>query len=280
MRNLIIIAVVALATMYLLTSGDSGSDADSGNDSTRGTGEVGTAETFTWHGQQPISFKPPIGWQSSRYQQGGRDGVSYSDSGQHLAVTEYTKVGALDGCANLQDTLSKFGTAGNRTLQKELKSAVRSPHSVTDRKQAKMLTSLRSHVEKAGEALGDNDLSGARQEIDYALRTRFKYRFELDDYLDDVMYDREVGGDLKRVAISLPDELSVGGEPAVSVDYEVDIDAQYVTGRLKKTEFGRQVYVMNNNRLFIASFQGKRENMALFEKVVDSITFPDGPCSL
>jgi hypothetical protein len=280
MRNLIIIAVVALATMYLLTSGGSGTDFDSENGSTRGTAEVGPAETFTWHGQQPISFEPPIGWQSGRYQQAGRDGVTYTNSGQHLAVTEYTKVGSLDGCANLQDSLSKFGSADTRTLQKALKNAVRSPHSVDDTKQAKMLASLRNHVEKAQEAVGRNDLSRARQEIDYALRTRFKYRFTLDDYLDEVMFDRKTGGDLKRVAISLPDELSVGGEPAVSVDYEVDIDAQYATRRVKKTEFGREVYVLNNNRLFIASFQGKRENLALFENVVNSITFPDGPCSL
>lgn len=280
MRNLIIIAVAALATMYLLTSGDSGPDVESGGNRSQHAGEVGPAETFTWHGQQPISFQPPTGWKSGRYQQGGRDGVSYIDSGQHLAVTEYTKVGALDGCANLQEALSKFGSAGTESLRRDLQKAVRSPRSVEDTKQAKMLSSLRSHVEKAREALDQNDLSGARKEIDYALRTRFKYKFKLDDYLDDIMYDRKVGGDLKRVAISLPDELSVGGEPAVSVDYEVDIDAQYATGRLQKTEFGRQVYVMNNNRLFIASFQGKRENMALFEKVVASISFPDGPCSL
>ena len=280
MRNLLIIAVIALATMYLLTSGNSGSDIPTADGDAQGTGAVGMAETFTWHGQQPISFTPPSGWQSGRYQQAGRDGVNYIHSGQHLAVTEYTKVGALDGCANLQDALSKFGTADTRALQKDLQNAVRSPHSVTDTKQAKMLASLRNHVEKAQEAVGRNDLSRARQEIDYALRTRFKYRFTLDDYLDEVMFDRKAGGDLKRVAISLPDELSVGGEPAVSVDYEVDIDAQYATRRVKKTESGREVYVLNNNRLFVASFQGKRENLALFENVVNSITFPDGPCSL
>ena len=280
MRNLIILVVAALATIYMLTSGDSGSDVDAGNTGAQGVAAVDAAETFTWHGQQPISFQPPAGWQAGRYQQGGRDGVSYVDSGQHLAVTEYTKAGALDGCANLQGALSKFGIADNNTLQRELQSAVRSPHSVTDTRQAKMLSSIGEHVENAREALKRNDLSGAREQIDYALRTRFKYRFKLDDYLDEVMYDQKVGGDLKRVEIGFPEALTVGGQDAVSIDYEVDIDAQYVMQRLKKTETGREVYVMNNNRLFVLSFQGKPENMPLFERVVDSISFPDGPCSL
>lgn len=280
MRNLAIVLVVALITIYLLTSGDPEPAGEPAGPTSSEAGALGALETFTWDGQQPISFRPPAGWRSGRFQQGGRNGVMYSDAGQSLTVTEYTRVGALDGCANLQDVLARFGVADNDQLQRDLRRAVRSPRSVSDPAQAEMLSNIGAYVESAGQALERGDLAAARQEIDYALRARFTYRLRLDDFLDDVLFDREPGGDLKRVAIDLPRRITVGGEEAVSVDYEMDIDAQFATGRLQKTEVGRELYVMHDNRLFIAGFQGKPENMALFESLTESISFPDGPCSL
>ena len=41
---------------------------------------------------------------------------------------------------------------------------------------------------------------------------------------------------------------------------------------------GRRVYVVKNNRMFEFGFQGLQENLALFEKVLDSVTFPPGAC--
>ena len=280
MRNFAILAFFALVTMYFFASGNSGSENSTEASGASDAVGVGAAETFTWQGEQPITFKPPLGWRSGRYQQGGRNGVDYIQSGQRIAVTEYTKVGQLDGCAKLQEVLSELGTSDNRALQRKLRNAVRSPQSVTSAKEASMLRGIKEYVAEAEEALANNDIPRVRQEIDNAMRTRFANEFHLDDYLDDVIYSQTAQGDLKRVEIEIPEQLMVGGEQAVSIDYEVDIEANYATGLMKKTEAGRQVYVISNNRLFIASFQGRPENMSLFELVVNSIAFPDGLCSL
>ena len=278
MRNLAIFVFFMLAIIYLMTSGDSESDA--GGESTNTAGSVGAAETFTWQGALPISFSPPAGWQSGRYQQGGRNGVDYIQSGQRISVTEYTVVGQLDGCATLQEVLAVLGTADFNSLNRKLRMTVRNPVNANNPTEARLLRRLKESTSKALEALGNDDLKRVRREIDSAIGSRFSSELKLDDYLDQVIYERTARGDIKRVDIGFPETLLVGGEPAVSIDYEVDISAQYATGVMNKTEVGREVYVMSSNRLFIAAFQGRPENMSLFEQVVESIAFPDGLCSI
>lgn len=278
MRNLAIFVFFMLAIIYLMTSGDSEPDVD--GESVNTAGSLGASETFTWQGAQPIRFSPPAGWQSGRSQQGGRNGVRYILSGQRIAITEYTNVGQLDGCASLQEVLADLGTADFNSLNRKLRTTVRNPVNTSSATEARLLRRLKESTSKAIAALGNDDLKRVRREIDNAIGSRFSSELKLDDYLDQVIYEQTARGDIKRVDIGLPETLLVGGEPAVSIDYEVDISAQYATGVLNKTEVGREVYVMSSNRLFIAAFQGRPENMNLFEQVVDSIAFPDGLCSI
>jgi hypothetical protein len=247
MRNLAIFVFFVVAIIYLITPSDSASVADAADDAAG----VGAAETFTWQGEQPIAFKPPMGWQAGRYQQGRRNGVDYIKHGQRIAVTEYTKVGQLDGCAKMQEVLTELGTVDNKILRQKLRSAVRHPKSVSNPTAARLLEGVKEYLDGALKSLADDNLTVVRSEIDGALRSRFSSGLSLEDYLHEVTYKQTVRGDIKRVAIELPDKLLVGGEPAVSVDYEVDIRAQYATGIMEKTEAGREAYVMSSNRLFL-----------------------------
>lgn len=282
MRNLALFVFFVLVIIYLITPKDLGPVVDNPSitelaDDTEG---VGAPETFTWHGEQPITFSPPIRWQAGRYQQGGRNGVNYIKKGQRIAVTEYTKVGELDGCAKMQEVLSELGTMDNRVLRQKLRRALRAPSSVSNPTATRLVAGVQKYATAAQDALIDDNLAAVRDEIDRALRSRFNSELRLEDYLDEVVYKQTARGDIKRVVIELPEKLMVGGEPAVSIDYEVDIRARYATGVMEKTEAGREVYVMSNNRLFIAAFQGRPESVSLFEQVVDSIAFPNGLCSL
>jgi hypothetical protein len=41
---------------------------------------------------------------------------------------------------------------------------------------------------------------------------------------------------------------------------------------------GRRVYTVKNNRMFEFGFQGLQENLPLFEEILESVSFPVGPC--
>lgn len=76
-----------------------------------------------------------------------------------------------------------------------------------------------------------------------------------------------------KVVVESPAEGTVGGQPSVSVDFTLD-------SRDRKVLFhGRQVYVLKNNRLFVLAFLGLPENLPLFQRIVDSVSFPEGVCT-
>jgi hypothetical protein len=58
------------------------------------------AEVFTWTGDQPISFSPPPeGWKSSRYQNGGSEGVDFvlaGSGGEQILIAERFFLGKRD----------------------------------------------------------------------------------------------------------------------------------------------------------------------------------------
>jgi hypothetical protein len=64
--------------------------------------------------------------------------------------------------------------------------------------------------------------------------------------------------------------LKVAGEPAVRRDYTFEHRGHTFTGR--------EIFVMHNNRLFVAAFHGLDENLPLFDDMVASIVFPAGEC--
>jgi hypothetical protein len=284
MRNLLIIFVFAIAIVFLFRDG--------GDESTNGgpqeiaeNASLRGAETFTWNGDQPISFAPPpIGWEASRYQQGGLSGVDYvkrGSVGERISIAEYYKVGRRDGCSMIREVLDGLDTLSTSELKRKLRSAVYGPERAINAREKRILTSLRQYTHSALGEIDDGHFNEARRQLDQALRIRGQNRFKLNDFIDEVMFDLKPGGDVVRVDIGQPQARWIGDEQAQTVDYEIDVNRQFVGAAAEMTTFaGREAYVMSNNRLFVLNFQGLRENLALFDRVVDSITFPKGLCSL
>lgn len=63
-------------------------------------------------------------------------------------------------------------------------------------------------------------------------------------------------------------EATVAGEPAVIVDYTVKVPER------PHTYSAREVYFVHNSHMFICTFIGLPETMAVFEAVLASIQFP------
>ena len=62
-------------------------------------------------------------------------------------------------------------------------------------------------------------------------------------------------------------EATIAGEPAVIVDYTVKVPER------PHTYAAREAYVVHNSHLFIATFIGLKESLAVFDAIVASIEF-------
>jgi hypothetical protein len=93
--------------------------------------------------------------------------------------------------------------------------------------------------------------------------------YRLEDFVEEARAKPESWSepDTVRVQPLRPDTLAAG-VLARRLDYAIFIKERWYVAR--------EYYFLHNNCMFIAEFLGLEENLVLFERVVDSITFP-GP---
>jgi hypothetical protein len=90
--------------------------------------------------------------------------------------------------------------------------------------------------------------------------------FTLADVLDRVRFDPRDMPKPETVTVEPEVERTVGGYPAVGLDYTWD-DGRNILN-------GREVYVLVDEHLFVATVLGKRTDISLFERIVATIRFP------
>jgi hypothetical protein len=98
-------------------------------------------------------------------------------------------------------------------------------------------------------------------------RENDRYVYSVDDFLDEAIIDPETWSGVDSVWAIEEWEADIAGEPAHTLDFQMAIGPRQY--------FIREQYVMWNNHLFVASFLGLEVNLPLFERVVETITFPD-----
>ena len=94
-------------------------------------------------------------------------------------------------------------------------------------------------------------------------------QYRLEDLLDEVRFSTvgwPVPPDSFEVSDAIPDTLAAG-IPAYHLDF--------ILHAPERTLIGREYYFMKKNHLFEAFYLGLPVNIALFERVVDTISFPD-----
>ena len=98
-------------------------------------------------------------------------------------------------------------------------------------------------------------------------REEHRTAYRLEDVVEEVRFRPEhlVTVDSMHVSELQPDSVAV--EPAFSLDFFMIHEGR---------EFvGREYYMLRNNYLFVAAYQGLLENLELFDRVVASISFPE-----
>jgi hypothetical protein len=92
--------------------------------------------------------------------------------------------------------------------------------------------------------------------------------YRLEDVVDETRFSPEgwpVPADSFLVSDVLPD--TVAGIPAFRLDFTLNAP--------ERTLVGREYYFLKNNHLFEAAYLGLPVNLALFERVVETISFPE-----
>lgn len=231
------------------------------------------AEVFSWGGQ-PISFSPPSeGWRREKEQSGGLRGARFvlaGSVGERIHVAEHYQLDDRDHCVRLAALASDFQDMDDQTFRNELLRARPYAEEPINWSEAQYASEVNESLDSAFQARMQKDSTNVRYWLDRAREEAVRVRYALDEAVERVVFTTEGFPPGPTFEVGEIEATSVGGEPAFVLDY-----GMFHRGR---DYVGREYYVLKNNRLFVASFQGLAENLDLFEDVVDSITFPQGDC--
>lgn len=246
----------------------------SANDPDPATLNLADRETFTWTGDQPISFAtPPEGWSRSRYQNGGAEGVDFvlaGSGGEQIYVAERFYLGKRDHCARLQAMLAElenYDHQGFIEAINEIRFHERKPLNETERRAAQLGNAA---LDRAERAFGDESRLFTQTELKLAYEQARKIRYSIDDAVGRVLFTAERNPVYPKLVVEEPLRQELAGRTAIVVHFTFEGHGVPM--------IGRRAYMVVNNRLFEFGFQGREANLLLFERLLESVEFPPGPC--
>jgi len=231
-------------------------------------------ELFTWTTGQPISFSPPPDtWNGSRYQNGGAEGVSYvlaGSGGEQILVAERFFLGRRDHCVKLKELLEKMQDYDLSSFRRAIAKARLYAPEPYNAHEKRTVNAVNETLDRASEAFSRADTTTAHLELEWALEQAATIRYTVEETVAEVLFTRERNSVYPALQVDEPVPGDVAGERALVVNFTFQGHGTPMVGR--------RVYLVKNNRMFEFGFQGLQENLALFEKVLDSVTFPPGAC--
>jgi hypothetical protein len=233
-------------------------------------------ERFDWTGQAITFEPPPAGWRREGETGGGVKGARFVKSGsvgEGIGVGDYYLLADRHRAAYLRDMLEMFDSYDHGFMwDKALRGAYAHTDSPFTPLEAEIAGRINTEVGAAGLAFRRGDKDTARAHLEAALLEANRLQFSLAEVIDRVEFKparRQVPEMYKVLGRR---ETTVAGLPAVIVDYTVTVPERAITYA------AREAYVVYNSHLFIATFIGLKESVAVFEAVVGSIEFPkEGP---
>jgi hypothetical protein len=228
-------------------------------------------EKFDWIGE-PISFSiPPAGWRREGDTSGvkGIRFVKEQSVGEGIGVGDYYILADRNRGPYLREMLENFdsydrGFAWDKALRKTY-AYTDSPFTALE---SEIADAVNNEVGQADAAWRSVDKVAARAHLEAALAATERLHFSLPEVIDRVEFKPEKRQEPDKYKVTGRRETTIAGEPAVVVDYTVDVPER---GRVYTA---REAYVVHNSHLFICTFIGLQETLAVFDAVIASIEFP------
>lgn len=238
--------------------------------------ELPNSERFDFGGGQPIRFSPaPPSWRREKTTSGGLLGLRFVKSGsvgEGITMAEAFRFGKHDRCAEIDQMLAACGEISRRELSDKVhKARINVWHPLSDQEEY-MGNHINSAMDRAVEAARNSDPYGVCRELETAREQASRIVFSLDDIDESELVIFRTGGLVPADALTLVgrSRTKIAGEPAAQRDYTFEHRGHNF--------IGRELFVMHNNRLFVAHFHGLEENVPLFDAMISSIVFPAGEC--
>ena len=260
-----------VASIFLVLLAGAGCGSGSGL-SPAAAPELSPPETFDWIGEA-ISFSiPPAGWRREGETGGGVKGVRFVKErsvGEAIGFGDYYILADRNRSAHIREILEKFDTydygfAWDRAL--------RDAYAYTDTPFSSLETEIaervNSEVGEASAAYRNRDRDNAKAHLEAALAEASRLRFSLDDVISRVEFKAERKQNPEYYNLLGRRETMIAGESAVVVDYTVKVPER------PQTYAAREAYFVHNSHLFICTFIGLQESLAVFEAMLASIEFP------
>jgi hypothetical protein len=229
-------------------------------------------EVFDWTGEK-ISFSmPPAGWRREGETSGGIKGVRFVKTGsvgEGIGLGDYYILADRNRSTPIHEILAKFDTfdygfAWDRALRKAY-AYTDTPFSSLE---SEIAERVNSEVAQAGAAYRNRDRDAAKAHLEAALAEAGRLRFSLGDVIDRVEFKPERRENPEWYQMRGRRDALVAGEPAVIVDYTVKVPERV------QPFSAREVYFVHNSHLFICTFIGLEESLAVFEAILASVEFP------
>lgn len=237
-----------------------------------GAPELQPRETFDWSGEK-ISFSiPPAGWRREGETSSGIKGARFVKErsvGEGIGLGDYYILADRNRSAHIRDILAKFDTydygfAWDRAL--------RNAYAYTDTPfsslESEIAERVNSEVGQASAAYRNRDRDAAKAHLEAALAEASRLRFSLGDVITRVEFTPERRQNPEWYHMLGRRETTIAGDPAVIVDYTVKVPER------PQTYSAREAYFVHNSHLFICTFIGLQESLAVFEAILASIEFP------
>jgi hypothetical protein len=228
-----------------------------------------TPETFNF-AAQPVAFTPPpAGWEPEGELSRGIRGVRYvkrKSVGEAIGVGNYYDVSRRLRHAEIARLL----TVNSDYESAAFDHAVREAWCYTDAPytdlEAEVATNVNAALNRAVLARRHRDYETMRGELATAQQEADRLHFTFGDVVERAMFHPESASDPSLYHFVGRRDTSIAGQPAVVVDYTLELRE----GR----RYLRKAYVMFNDHLFVAEFIGLQHSLAVFDNVVASISFP------
>jgi len=238
--------------------------------------EVPTPERFDFGGGQPIRFSPaPASWRREKTTSGGLLGLRFVKTGsvgEGITMAEAYRFSEHDRCGEIDQMLAACNEIGSRELAKMVhKARVNVWHPLSEHEKT-LGDHVNSSMDRAVKAARDSNPHGVCRDLETAREQASRIVFSLDDVDESELVVFTTGGQVPAESFTLVgrNRTEIAGEPAARRDYTFEHRGHLF--------IGRELFVMHNNRLFVAHFHGLEENLPLFEAMISSIVFPTGEC--
>ena len=227
------------------------------------------AETFHWVAQ-PIAFSPPpAGWERQGDNSGGTLGVRFirrGGGGQVLSVAAFRSLAERSRRQALEALIATHESLPRREFLRELSLArARTDDPISDR-EAATARAINDALDRAMQDYLGGDESSVAGDLRAALRAASAYEPTLDELLPRIRLRPELMQEPERWRIGYERDTTLAGLPAFASDDTLIAPEQ--------TLLYHEVFWVVNGCAFKVTFQGLRENLGLFHRVVDSVQFP------